>query len=100
MDVIDSKGFTDWLAKRDLTKTHCLPYYATWVERFLKSPAGSLNVSDADRMLSFEDLLARDQHRKPWQRQQAAHAVKLNLHGFCKEQGEQKTDGDGEKTES
>lgn len=87
MEVIDLQLYMDWLEKRGLVKPNSLRYYALWVERFLKSPAGGLNVSDADRMLSFADLLARDQHLEPWQREQAGYAVKLYLDGFCKEQG-------------
>ena len=75
MEVVDLQLYMDWLENRGLVKPNSLRYYALWVERFLKSPAGGLNVSDADRMLSFADLLARDQHLEPWQREQAGYAV-------------------------
>ena len=87
MELIDFQPFIDWLAARGLAKPNSLPHYASWVKRFLDSPSGRLKVGDEDRILSFEDALARNGRLEPWQRDQAIRAVRLYLDGFCKEAG-------------
>ena len=87
MEIPDLQKFIDWLAARGLAKPNSLRHYASWVKRFLGSPSGRLQVGDEDRILSFEDALARNEHLEPWQRDQAIRAVRLYLDGFCKEAG-------------
>src|SRR3989339_224711 len=74
MDLFDSQGFAAWLIDRDFADSDHVSYYVSWVKRFLDSASGRLKADNKDRILSFQDALARNERIQDWQRKQAEYA--------------------------
>ena len=88
MQAIDIEGYEAWLRKRSLADERHAPFYVRWVRHFLQAQREGSDLSDADRLLEFSDVLGRDAGLEDWQRSQAIRAVDLYLKCFRKEGGD------------
>jgi hypothetical protein len=76
------EGFQESLRVRRLAPDYRLPYYARWVQRFLRLRASRPRETWRDTLTVFlEDL--GEGHLEPWHLRQAADAVTLYCGQFC-----------------
>ena len=65
--------------QRELTKEKHVPYFGRWVRRFLQSDCARSGLGEADQIMAFEDLLARDRSLTDWQRKQGVNTPSYRL---------------------
>lgn len=82
MKPIDLQSFETFLRNRKLSPERNIPYYASWVRRFLQAEPPATNLKDEDRIIRFNDQLERDNALEDWQVRQAIRAVQLYLNIF------------------
>ncbi len=75
MELIDLQPFESFIRERSLAPERNIPYYVSWVRRFLQATLPSAAVTSEDRLRAFMDQLGRDSRVLDWQLQQAARAV-------------------------
>lgn len=85
MKPIDLQSFETFLRNRKLSPEHNIPYYASWVRRFLQAEPPATNLKDEDRIIRFNDQLERDNALEDWQVRQAIRAVQIYLNIFLKQ---------------
>lgn len=85
MKPIDLQPFETFLRNRKLAPERNIPYYASWVRRFLQSETAAANLKDEDRIIRFNDQLERDNVLEDWQVRQAICAVQMYLNVFLKQ---------------
>lgn len=85
MKPIDLQSFETFIRNRKLAPERNIPYYASWVRRFLQSEPPASNLKDEDQIIRFNDQLERDSLIEDWQVRQAIHAVQLYLNIFLKQ---------------
>ncbi len=84
MELIDLQPFESFIRERSLAPERNIPYYVSWVRRFLQATLPSAAVTSEDRLRAFMDQLGRDSRVLDWQLQQAARAVDLYQRVFLK----------------
>ncbi|MFA7256449.1 MAG: integron integrase [Kiritimatiellales bacterium] len=85
MKTIDLQPFESFLRNRKLAPEHNIPYYASWVRRFLQTEPPDSNLKDDDRVIRFNDQLERNTAIEDWQVRQAVRAVQVYLNLFLKQ---------------
>jgi integron integrase len=103
MEVIDLQAFEVFIKSRGLVPEKNLPYYLSWVRKFLQATLPSAAVTPNDRLKAYIDQLGRDTRVTEWQIQQASRAVDLYQRIFLKEEaksGEPETDSERDVTEA
>lgn len=85
MKSIDLQSFEIFIRNRKLAPERNIPYYASWVRRFLQSEPPVSKLKDEDRLIRFTDQLERDSLIEDWQVRQAVRAVQLYLNVFLKQ---------------
>ena len=86
MQLIDLQGYERYLRDRRLVPEVRLPYYLSWVRRFLQGPGADRHLSPKDQVEVFRDMLQGNQSIQDWQVTQAVHAVELYLKNFLPSQ--------------
>jgi len=100
MQYIDLQPFEDFVRDRNLVDEKHRSFYMNWVLRFLRSEFDHENLSGQDLLQCFSDRLARDDSLQDWQRRQAMQAVELYLNVFLWEQGGERSENRGQRTEA
>lgn len=85
MKLIDLQSFEIFIRNRKLAPEHNIPYYASWVRRFLQTEPPASNLKEEDRIIRFSDQLECDSLVEDWQVRQAVRAVQLYLNVFLKQ---------------
>ncbi|MFH0766229.1 MAG: integron integrase [Calditrichota bacterium] len=85
--MLDLAGFQDFMIERKLAPERNIPFYVKWVRRFLQTvpPRGDLSL--ADRIAVFDNMLLGEKVGD-WQRNQACEAVKLYFEVYKSESEE------------
>ncbi len=87
MELIDLQPFESFIRERSLAPERNIPYYVSWVRRFLQATLPSAAVTSEDRLRTFMDQLGRDSRVLDWQLQQAARAVDLFIRASSENNG-------------
>jgi integron integrase len=100
MQYIDLQPFEDFVRRRNLVDDKHLSFYLNWVLRFLRSEFDWENLVERDLLQCFSDQLARDDSLQDWQRRQAMKAVELYMNVYLPEQGRERSENGGQRTET
>jgi hypothetical protein len=81
-EPVELEGFQEWLRGRRLAPDFRVPYYARWVQRFLRLRASRPRETWRDTLTVFLEDLGEGQC-EPWHLRQAADAVTLYCGQYC-----------------
>ena len=94
METIDLEPFVTFMRQRRQPLERHVPYFTSWVRRYLQTDLPGITISLEDRIQFFCDALSRSKGVQDWQVNQARMAVELYELVFKKEQ--QKAPGDAQ----
>ena len=85
MEPIDLQKFMDFLRSRGVVPERNIPFYVSWVRRYLQTEIPGVIENLTDKIRFFCEQLERQGGVLDWQADQARRAVELYELVFCKE---------------
>jgi integron integrase len=85
MEQLDLEPFVAFMRSRGLPPERNIPYYASWVRRYLQSDTPGVIADITDKIRYFCEQLARKEGVQDWQIEQAQRAIELYERVFRKE---------------
>ena len=85
MEPIDLQKFMDFLRSRGVVPERNIPFYVSWVRRYLQTEISGVIENLTDKIRFFCEQLERQGGVLDWQADQARRAVELYELVFCKE---------------
>jgi len=85
MEPIDLQKFMDFLRSRGVVPERNIPFYVSWVRRYLQTEIPGVIENLTDKIRFFCEQLERQGGVQDWQADQARRAVELYELVFCKE---------------
>jgi hypothetical protein len=77
METFDLEPFVAFMKSRGLPPERNIPYYASWVRRYLQVEMPGVIADSTDKIRYFCEQLARKEGVQDWQIEQAQRAIEL-----------------------